>query len=519
MSEGCLCFEVNLEGDIMAQVPDVTAVEEEPAECVTSEEIDAPKSPPSTSLFSFAFLFSSQDEAENSVEPEITVQNEDGLDSDERTAVEVADVPSERTEAVASPPPPSQLLLPNPIRPSRSLLSMFQKKASPTRTQSYVYQEKPQLLDSDSDDDRSLEEAHAAEHLLGSTMRFAEEEMGDNFFSLSRAPRHDTIELGRRVSSLPGDKPGAFRRTPSLLLDDDDASIQSWASQATETSFIRVEKAEPGSFNREYWGGIVASMSLDAEDVASDVVAEPPAYDPSESKSPPRNDRVPTTLLMPPPNRKWDNLRNTLEAQEMGASLEDNKKANKFKKTRSLRLPKLGKGTQRPVDIPRQEKPKDEGDIAVKETSPRKTVVVVPRSKSTDEGDAPRTAISLFRSLGSLRQVKSHDDHDNFASSLGPLPPISKSQIVEGPSDVRINVEDLSEQDEDVKPDLGKRPADDDEDDDTKPDLGVDKSTDDTVASRDSDPELEASMEVLYMGGGKKSWLGNRGRFVTEIQG
>jgi hypothetical protein len=329
-------------------------------------------------------------------------------------------------------------------------------------------------------------------------MRYAEEETGDNFFALSRSPRDDAMQLGQRVATLPGDRERPIGRTPSLLLDDDDASIQSWASQATETSFIKVEKAEPGSFSQEYWGGIVASMSLDMDDAGSDVDRQPSHFVSPDAKSPPRNEKTQRTFAAPPPSRKWDNLRNTLEATQMGPPVDQGKKSKPF------RVPKIGKNVlQKSVD----DLAKEEGDAAKTQNEPRKTVVVVPRSKSTDEGDALRSATSLFRSLGSIRQVKSSDDYEDFRLALGPVPPVMVTpgdmpHFVDGPSDVRIRVEDLSK----TAP--------------TKPDTGVDNSMDATVASRDSDPEssIEESMEVLYIGD-QKSWLGGRSHFKTEIQG
>ena len=514
MSESRLDFEVNLEGEIIPQVPEDSLesaeqmVESEPGK----ENATKTTNPSSTMLFDFGFGFlrPAREEVDNfvpldnTVGPNSTIDESEELETPGVSDEDVIETPMEEVKPVehakAVISPVSSPLRPTPMSPTRSLLSLFQRGGSPTsgNTQSHVYQEKSQMLDSDSDDDRSLEEAQTAEQLLGSTMRFAEEETGENFFSLSHAPRLDAIELGQRVSTLPTDKARTMGRSPSILLDDDDASIQSWASQATETSFIKVDKADPGTFSREYWGGIIASMSLDGDEARSDGVhPEPSFFNPSQTKSPPRNERTSMSSVASPSNRKWDKLRNTIQAQEMGKTIDPDAPASRFKKSMSLRVPKIGL---------RQAKSKDEGD-AIKHIEPRKTVVIVPRSKSTDEGDAPRSAASLIRSIGSLRQVKSHDDYEDFNLALGPLPPVSNTpgcqpQIVDGPSDVRISVEDLSKANV------------------TKEDASKDNSMDATVASRDSDPEssIDESMEVLFLGE-KKSWLGGKGRIKTEIQG
>ena len=512
MSESRLDFEVNLEGEITPQIPEDSLESVEPIGDSESgkENVTKTTKPASSMLFDFGFgfLLPTREEVGDSVALDITPGPNSTIDKNEELEMpreSVVDAPVEEvkplepSKAIISPV--SSPLRPSPMKPTRSLLSRFQRGGSPTsgNTRSHLYQEKSPMLESDSDDDRSLEEAQTAEHLLGSTMRFAEEETGENFFSLSQAPRHDAIELGQRVSTLPTDKTRSMGRSPSILLDDDDASIQSWASQATETSFIKVEKSDPGTFSPDYWGGIIASMSLDGDDTRSDGVnREPSFFNPSQTKSPTRNEKIPTSSVASPINRKWDKLRNTMQAQEMGNAMDPEASASRFKKSMSLRVPKIGL---------RQPKLKDEGDAAIKPSEPRKTVVIIPRAKSTDEGDAPRSATSLIRSLGSLRQVKSHDDYDDFSLALGPLPPASNSssfepQIVDGPSDVRISVEDLSKANV------------------TKPDTNVDSSMDTTVASRDSDAEsfIDESMEVLFLGE-KKSWLGGKGRIKTEIQG
>lgn len=485
---------------------------------IASEHI-ATKSKPIRKLLGLGFRRPVQDEKKEDIIPEEIIagppstieehENLQGLDESPDSLDAKAEL--QEQPAIVSPPssPPRSVAM----SPARSILSLFQQEA-PSKTRSYVYQEDLLALDSDSDDERSMVEAQNAEQLLGSAMRVAEDGTGENFLSLSRAPRDDATELGQRVLTLPDDKKRAIGLSPTLLSDDnDDASIQSWASQATETTFIKVEKKERGSYSQEYWGGIVASMSLDAEDGASrgpifhspqdDFDHDPSDIVPPEAKSPPRKEKpVPAAVLAPPANRKWDKLRNTIEAQEKEAPVGYEEETGKFKKSRSIRVPKIGKGIRKSFDGLRQVMSQDEGETAPKRKT-KKTVVSIPRAKSTDEGDLDRSSF-----LRSLRQVKSIDDADNFSLSLGPPPSMrevedSVPQIVDGPSNVRISVEDHS------KAELAKMSAE-----------ALEKSMDATVSSRDTDPEssIEESMEVLYLGD-RKSWLGGKGHFKTEIQG
>jgi hypothetical protein len=225
-----------------------------------------------------------------------------------------------------------------------------------------------------------------------------------------------------------------------------------------------------------------------------------------EDKSPPRNEKIAMPVIAPPSNRKWDKLRSTLEAQENRSTAADEDQMEKSRKSKILRLPKIGKRPIMSDDPLREIKSMDEGDAIIKRSEPRKTVVFVSRAVSTDEGDATWSGTKFLRNIGGLYKAKSHDGGEDFHSGLGSVPatdsPDDLPQIVDGPSDVRICVEDLSKAHF------------------MQPDTDYDNSLDATFTSRDTDPEssIEESMEVLYIGE-QKSWLGGKGVFKTEIQG
>lgn len=241
------------------------------------------------------------------------------------------------------------------------------------KLESNLFQEaEPELLQSDSEDERSLVEAETAESLLGSALRMAEEGTGESFLSLSRAPRNDAIELGRRVSTF-SDIRAVVGRSPSLLSDD--GSVHTWGSVATDTTFIKIEQVDPTTITQETWNQIIGETMADEpelENVLLDDGDEPsPISSDPAPKSPSRKGRgvvAPVvTREAPPgavPDRKWDKLRNTLEAQERGASvgyetqLDPNEMKRRKSKENPQRMKRLGKGLQSLVCTQRTSKPK-----------------------------------------------------------------------------------------------------------------------------------------------------------------
>ena len=253
------------------------------------------------------------------------------------------------------------------------------------RHQAHIFEEEePELLPSEVDsDEHSLAEAETAETLLGSALRMAEAETGGNVLSMATSSRLEAIDLGRRVSTL-SDIRGAngVVRSPSLLPDD--CSVHTWGSHATETTFINVPKVDPANITQERWGEIIgASITVGLMDGEVDgemedapmedypmediPIDEVPIDDelPEKSKSPPRPKREVKPAVVrqapgPSKDRKWDKLRNTLEAQERGGSVGyeleiDSNRSNKPGSPQRINL--LGKGLQSLVHQKRTSKP------------------------------------------------------------------------------------------------------------------------------------------------------------------
>ncbi len=307
------------------------------------------------------------------------------------------------------------------------------------RTRSHLYDEDLELQGSTDSDQESLVQAETIENLLGSAMRLVEQGTGENFLSLSRAPLNDAIELGRRVSTMSDIRGNFVPQSPSLL-HDDDGSVHTINSQATEVSFINVPKVDPFSITQDFWEGIVRMMSSDNDE--QDVPA-PPNEEPEEelrteaSSLPGPNTPLQNATVSPSSNRKWDKLRNTLEAQEKGSF-----------------------GFEAQVHSQR------------------------PKSKATP----PRMSI-LHKGL---RKSGKGVDKENFCMALGPIPqpkssPDSSEQKEEKVFDVNIRVEDLSKEPHDQAW-IGSLDTTVDSLDGAEP-----------TAESSIDPDEAESMEVVYL--------------------
>lgn len=336
------------------------------------------------------------------------------------------------------------------------------------RTRSYIYEEEPELLHTSSEyDDQSLAQAETLENLLGSAVRLAEEGTGENFLALSRVSRDDAIELGRRVSTF-SDIRAMVAPTAPPLLQDDDASVHTANTHATETSFIKVPPMDPASIPQDFWTGIMRMMSLDTDDneVTLPVITKPEeeastqaSSTPPESKGSEEQPNLEPAAPSPPRTRKWDKLRNTFVAQENGLS--------------------VGHEAQADPQLPK-----------TKTSPPRKPIL----------GKAPRKSVASKER--SIKAKNKASDKEDFCMALGPVPqqrtaPDAALQTEERVFDVNIRVEDLSkEHDEQYSYNSFDSSADSGSDDD---DSGS-YETDETPPVQPSfDHEEAESMEVVYL--------------------
>jgi hypothetical protein len=154
-------------------------------------------------------------------------------------------------------------------------------------------------------DEENRSKALEIEEMLGDALAFAEQRTG-SLLVLQNAPRHKAIELGRRIST--------FRSIENSSLADEDgtvASLRSLTSKASEPVFIKVPKGDPTILTQNSWESIMG-MSRDTSSLAT--YEDDDAEDSENSKpSPPRPKKQQEIVLKP---RKWDKLRNTIQAEE-----------------------------------------------------------------------------------------------------------------------------------------------------------------------------------------------------------
>lgn len=387
--------------------------------------------------------------------------------------------PSAVTEDTSTPP--AAIAVPSPssschddeeydeLEMDEEPVMQVNKSKMADRTRSYIYEEEPELLQTSTKyDDQSLAQAETLENLLGSAMRLAEEGTGENFLSLSRVPRDDAIELGRRVSTF-SDIRAKVAPTSPPLLQDDEGSVHTANTHATETSFIKVPHMDPASIPQDFWTSIMRMMSLDNDErdgTATDT-PKPAEEGPTQTSStrPQSDDSKKQTLEQtapsPPRSRKWDKLRNTFVAQENGLSVGHEAQADSQlskPKPSPPRRPILGKGLSKSV-------------ANTKERS------IIAKSKSTDQED--------------------------FCMALGPVPepppPSDASlQMEERVFDVNIRVEDLSKEHEDQYSDNSFDSSADSQSDDDESDES-DESDQKAPVEASFDHEEAESMEVVYL--------------------
>jgi hypothetical protein len=393
-------------------------------------------------------------------------------DFDDRTKRRLS-FPFRLTRSVTtSPEAPAAPVTVSPETREEQDSKMFFKRRG-EKLQSHLFEEEEsELLQSENDsDEQSLVEAETAESFLTSALRMAEEGIGDNFLSISKAPRNDAIELGRRVSTFSNIRgPNVIDRSPSLLSDD--GSVHTWDSQATETTFIKVPQVDPATITQETWGEIMGASSPDS-DMEDDPLDEDEDDDPPlPAKSPPRTIREVDPVLAqvkpvvgqeapsPANDRKWDKLRSTLEAQEKGTSVgyEAQLDPNRKKKSGSpQRIKNLGKGLRKSlVCMQRTSKAKAEGE----------------ESKPDDVSPAPEAPPSKAPSKKKKSAPRSR----------------SRPQKDDKLFDVNIQVQDLSDKlsDQDLTPNTSFDPT--------------EGSQEDVLQDPEEDESMEAeSMEVVYL--------------------
>eukprot|EP00934_Nitzschia_sp_Nitz4_P003478 Nitzschia sp. Nitz4//scaffold8_size234185//165124//166314//NITZ4_001280-RA/size234185-processed-gene-0.167-mRNA-1//-1//CDS//3329559875//3468//frame0 len=217
-------------------------------------------------------------------------------------------------------PPPTKAsvpALPAPVTPTDSYLNSEESMFFRQKNKSYVYEEtEPVLSDFQRDDDeRSFVGAQNAEQILNGALLHAEKQHGCNILQITRsATRLDTVEFGRQITILSSES-----RPPSVLQvmdDDDNASVHSWASQITETTFIKIPKQDPSISRQrslEQVRAFLKDANLGADD---DTLDDEPVM---ETPSQPVVSEVPRDIL--PPNRNWDKLRDRLEAEDNESAL------------------------------------------------------------------------------------------------------------------------------------------------------------------------------------------------------
>jgi hypothetical protein len=167
------------------------------------------------------------------------------------------------------------------------------------RTTSWVMADEvnhPTLLESQSSDDGSLSKAEEAEEMLGEALQFAEKRTG-SLLAFQKAPRHQAVQLGRRVSSFSDGT-------------DDASSIRSYNSKWTEPIFVKVPKGDPTILTQKSWDSIMGITSA-----VEGRAEEQPWCESNETtvrKKPLPNEANPAVFKP----RTWDKLRSTIEAEE-----------------------------------------------------------------------------------------------------------------------------------------------------------------------------------------------------------
>lgn len=146
------------------------------------------------------------------------------------------------------------------------------------------------------EDEETLSLAEGMENMLVDALQLAELRTG-SLIALQKADKHQTVELGRRVSTF----------TSQQDSFDDAASISSYRSYNSKVEskgpvFIQVPKGDPTILTQKSWESIMGlsqASSGDAEDISQLVSPTPKG--------------VVEPILK---ERKWDKLRNTLEKEK-----------------------------------------------------------------------------------------------------------------------------------------------------------------------------------------------------------
>jgi hypothetical protein len=154
-------------------------------------------------------------------------------------------------------------------------------------------------------DEKNRCKALEIEGRLGEALAFAEERTG-SLLVLQNAPRHKSLELGRRVST--------FRSLEDSGFVDEDgtvASLRSLRSKAQEPVFIKVPKGDPAILTQNSWESIMG-MSRDTSSLAT--YEDDDEEDSENPKPSPPRPKIQQEIVLKP--RKWDKLRSTIQAEQ-----------------------------------------------------------------------------------------------------------------------------------------------------------------------------------------------------------